>query len=111
MAKTQVMPTWRFDRSNQFVWTPGADTEGFGALVKQEHPGFEATEVKVGFMRRENVFSWALDRYVPSTVIADDGEGEQVVYGVYDLDQTLMVEVRARRAQRWAEEAQQGTIH
>lgn len=105
MRKTRVMHTWRFDMSNQFVWTPGSDTEGFAALVKQEHPGFEATEIKLGFMRIEKVFSRLLNRYVPSTVIADDGEGEPVVYGVYDLDQALMRSVRERREQSRAQSA------
>lgn len=105
MHKTRVMHTWRFDKSGQFVWMPGSDTAGFAALVKQEHPGFEATEIKVGFMRIESVFSLRLDRYVPSTVIADDGEGEQVVYGFYDLDQALVRSVRERRDQHRAQAA------
>lgn len=109
MRKTRVMHTWRFDASGQYVWTPGNDEKGFASLVKKEHPGYEATEIKVGFMRVENVFCKRLGRGVPSTVIADDGEGEQVVYGIYDLDQKLLRDAQARRAQRWAAEDSAGS--
>lgn len=84
--QTRVMHTWKFGDSTQFVWTPGSDTKGFPQLVRREHLGFKATDVAVGYMRIENVFSVLLGRYVPSTVIADSGEGEQVVYGKRVLD-------------------------
>lgn len=84
--QTRVMHTWKFGDSTQFVWTPGSDTRGFHQLVGREHRGFKATDVAVGYMRVENVFSVLLGRYVPSTVIAPDGEGDQVVYGKRVLD-------------------------
>jgi hypothetical protein len=83
------MHTWIFGDSTQFVWMPGTDEKAFGKIVKEEHRGFRADDIKIGFMRIENVFSHALGRHVPSTVIAQDGEGEPVVYGKRVLDKML----------------------
>lgn len=79
--QTRVMHTWKFGDTTQYVWTPGSETKGFDQLVKREHNGFKAIDVAVGFMRVENIYSVSLGRYVPSTVIAADGEGDPVVYG------------------------------
>lgn len=84
--QTRVMHTWKFGDSTQFVWTPGSDPRGFQQLVRREHNGFTAIDVAVGYMRVENLYSVALGRYVPSTIIAEDGEGDQVVYGKRVLD-------------------------
>lgn len=84
--KTRAMHTWKFGDTTQYVWTPGSDTGGFPQLVRREHNGFKAIDVAVGYMRVENLYSVALGRYVPSVIIAEDGEGDQVVYGKRVLD-------------------------
>lgn len=85
MRQTRVMHTWKFGDTTQFVWTPGTDSKGFEKLVEKERHDFVAKDVRVGFMRIENVFSPSLGRYVPSTVIADHGEGDPVVYAKLEL--------------------------
>lgn len=84
--KTRAMHTWKFGDTAQYVWTPGSDAGGFPQLVRREHNGFKVIDVAVGYMRVENLYSVALGRYVPSVIIAEDGEGDQVVYGKRVLD-------------------------
>jgi len=85
MSKINAMHTWDFRTSTQYAYREGDDCEQFAADFAAQYPGMTAFDIKVGYMRQENIYSPYTQRYVRSTVIGVDGEGKKVVFARMEL--------------------------
>lgn len=85
MSKINAMHTWSFQSSTQYAYREGDDCEQFAADFAAQYPSMTAYDIKVGYLRQENIYSPYTRRYVRSTVIGDEGEGTKVVYARMEL--------------------------